>query len=218
MSIFDKKVKTSADPETTVSDENASLLPDDKQTISSVNINKTNTILFFSAITMIVVFIIVMVVKQTRHYKNIVKDKNETTEEVKTQDKIEKVYIPPVLTFDPKEISLKQNIDEEGTINIALSVLNNEIKITDIILNKTIDGFILDKSDCIKNNIKADGSCSVFITWTPKSKITETIEVLFKYQEMDGDKTVSDKTASVNITLDVIQEEEKEPEKEKEEK
>ncbi len=221
MAIFEDKVKTSADPKVTVSDENTSLLPDDKKTISSVNINKTNAVLFFSAIAMIIVFIIVMVVKQTKHYKNIVKDKVENTEEVKVADKVEKVYIPPVITFDPKEVSLKQNVDEDGGANLSLSVLNNEIKITDIILSKTIDGLVIDKSDCIKNNIKADSSCFVSITWAPRSKITETVEVLFKYQEMDGDKKVSDKTASVNLTVEGVKEEEKketEKEPEKEEK
>ncbi len=217
MGFFDKKVKTSADPEISVSDENASLLPDNKQTISAINIKKTNTILFFSAITMIIVFIVVMVIKQTKRYKNIVKTKSENTQETKITDNIEKVYIPPVLTFDPKEVSLKQNVDEEGAINLSLSVLNNKIKITDIIVNKTVDGLVIDKTDCIKGNIAKDGSCFIGIMWTPKSKTNMSLEILFKYQEMNGDKKVSDKTIAVNLNLEGIKEEEKqEPEKESE--
>ena len=139
MALFKKSSSVKPSETTqTVSEEKEELLPENKKTLSSIAINKTNTLLVFSSIATIVIFIIIMIVRSfqsSRQIRKIAeepvvettvsqdsnKELNSSDTNKKSEEKKEDIYIPPVVTLEPNSITIEgQTIGDETFKSINL--------------------------------------------------------------------------------------------------
>ena len=173
----------------TVSDENAAMLPDDKKSKSEIATKKTNLILFIIAIGMLFVFFIGFIISSDKEKSemNIPENKGNQIDTLKT---IEDIYQIPYIKVMPDSVKVEnQAVDENLFLQLALSVTNNPIKITDISVSFDIENLSLDTNDCImRNDIAANGSCMINLTWLPTKTENRSGFIVVKYNDMDGEK------------------------------
>lgn len=203
MDLF--KRKKSISNSKTVSDENTEMLPSNKQSKSDIITKKTNALLVIIAIGMLGVFIIGAVLSANKNSAEI-SSTEKGLETAVDKKKLEDVpYLSPVVLFDPDTLKIdNQLVGSEIFKQILVSVSVNPVKFTDISLSFTVEGLILDASDCLsREKVSANSSCSINLTWTPEKKENKSLFIMVKYNELEDNNVVknADKTAKINMTL-----------------
>lgn len=189
----------------TVSDENTAMLPENKQSKSSIITKKTNALLIAIAVAMLGVFIIGALLTANRNqsdFDSIAKELDAS--KISEQKQTDIPYITPTVILEPEELKINdQTIGEEAFRQIMLSVLANPIKITDISLSYNMDGLNLDSADCTaRAKIDPNSSCTLNLSWTPVKKENKNLFIVVKYDEYDGDKVhAKDISKKVNLVL-----------------
>ena len=205
---------------TTVSDENTAMLPDNKQSKSSIITKKTNTLLIFIAAGMLGVFVIGAILTANRNqsdFNSIVKEVDASSEEKKQTDI---PYIAPTVILEPEEIKVEnQPVGEEAFRQVMLSVLANPIKVTDISLSYNMENLTLDSADCTaRTKIDPNASCTINLSWTPAKKENKNFFIIVKYDEYEGEKIhTKDVLKKVNVILQSLDAPKQNDDKDKEE-
>ena len=209
MALF-KKNKNINQPET-VSDENTAMLPDNKQSKSSIMTKRTNRLLVFIGIGILFVFAVGAILTANRNKSDLeegVQEVNIVQEEKKQNDV---PYIPPTVILEPDEIKIEnQLVGEEAFRQSVISVLANPIKITNISLSYNVNNLNLDGADCTaRTKILPNSSCTLNLSWTPNKKENRNLFIVINYDEYDGDKVHSNNLSKrIGVIL-----QSKEPEK-----
>lgn len=204
MDLLKKKKKTEAQ---TVSDENTAMLPEDKKSKSDLITNRTNKLLVFIGIGMLVVFVIGAMLMANKNASKIssVEKQIENQTEKKKQDDIP--YLPPVVSVEPESIKIEDlTVGEDSFNQIVLSVLNNSIKITDVSLSYDVDGLSLEAEDCTsRTKITANSSCTMNLTWLPEKKENKNLFIIVKYDTLENDTVKTSEEKRISISLRAVE-------------
>lgn len=204
MDLLKKKKKTEAQ---TVSDENTAMLPEDKKSKSDLITNRTNKLLVFIGIGMLVVFVIGAMLMANKNASKIssVEKQIENQTEKKKQDNIP--YLPPVVSVEPESIKIEDlTVGEDSFNQIVLSVLNNPIKITDVSLSYDMDGLSLEAEDCTsRTKITANSSCTMNLTWLPEKKENKNLFIIVKYDTLENDTVKTSEEKRISISLRAVE-------------
>ncbi|MCR5506750.1 MAG: TrbI/VirB10 family protein [bacterium] len=206
----------------TVSDENTAMLPETKQSKSSIITKKTNKLLIFIAIGMLGIFVIGALLTANRNQSDFNDLSKEIDASVDTEKQTDIPYLHPVVEIEPEELKIEnQPVGEEAFRQILLSVVQNPIKITDISLSYSMDGLNLDSADCTaRDKLPSNSSCTLNISWTPAKKENKNLFIVVKYNEL-ADEGTNAKDAKSDISKKIglilqssVPEKQEEPEEE----
>lgn len=205
MGLFNKGKNTNN--KATVSDENASMLPDNKQSRSDVITHKTNVLLALIAISMVVVFAVIAIMKANKNsseFSSIEKQITVSDEKKKLSDV---PYMKPIVTVEPETLKIEnQTIGDEAFKQILVSVFNNPIKITDISPSLQVENFNVEAQDCLsREKVFANSSCTINISWNPSARENKSLFIIIKYQELNEDEVAGENSAKVNVSLQSVE-------------
>lgn len=205
MGLFNKGKNTNN--KATVSDENASMLPDNKQSRSDVITHKTNVLLALIAISMVVVFAVIAIMKANKNsseFSSIEKQITVSDEKKKLSDV---PYMKPIVTVEPETLKIEnQTIGDEAFKQILVSVFNNPIKITDISASLQVENFNVEAQDCLsREKVFANSSCTINISWNPSARENKSLFIIIKYQELNENEVAGENSAKVNVSLQSVE-------------
>ena len=205
MGLFNKGKNTNN--KATVSDENASMLPDNKQSRSDVITHKTNVLLALIAISMVVVFAVIAIMKANKNsseFSSIEKQITVSDEKKKLSDV---PYMKPIVTVEPETLKIEnQTIGDEAFKQILVSVFNNPIKITDISPSLQVENFNVEAQDCLsREKVFANSSCTINISWNPSARENKSLFIIIKYQELNDTEVAGENSAKVNVSLQSVE-------------
>ena len=209
MAIFNKK-KTEAQA-ASPSDENAKMLPPEKQSKSDISTKQTNTILLFIAFIMLGIFMIGAIFTANRNQNDIGAINEATSKETTTTTLTETfTYVSPIVSSDPQTVKFENIIIGNETFNsIMISVANNPIKISDISFSTQVDGLSYDEDCTQRESITPEAGCIINLVWNPTKVENKNIFLLLTYNDPDSQTSPDDpqsekgknRTFKINVAL-----------------
>ncbi|MBD5405842.1 TrbI/VirB10 family protein [bacterium] len=209
MAIFNKK-KTEAQA-TSPSDENAKMLPPEKQSKSDISTKQTNTILLFIAFIMLGIFVVGAIFTANKNQNDMGAINQATSKETTTTTLTETfTYISPIVSSDPQTVKFENIIVGNETFNsIMISVANNPIKISDISFSTQVDGLSFDEDCTQRESITPEAGCIINLVWNPTKVENKNIFLLLTYNDPDSQNSPDDpqsekgknRTYKINVAL-----------------